>query len=154
MLGDSLALIQTPGKTQGNQTLIANTDNGISAFSHNGISADNYSPKHSTIYGLADYSDETRMSVIPNGEKPELSLDQYISMQLEKTIAESHPADSRFQNIIPVAELSARWQPFALSATLTFGELRLGEMINSATPHHLKNGRYDDQLVMGSNLAD
>jgi hypothetical protein len=148
MLGDSLALIQTPGKTQGNQTLIANTDNGISAFSHNGISADNYSPQYSTIYGLAEYSAETRMSVIPNGEKPELSLDQYISMQLEKAIADSHPADSRFQNIIPVAELSARWQPFALSATLTFSELKIGEVITYNLEKSIKRSQHTKQQAL------
>ena len=67
------------------------------------------------------------MAVIPNGDAPELSLDQYISMMLEKTIADKHPSDSRFLNVIPVAELSARWQPFALSPTLSFGELKMGE---------------------------
>ena len=127
MLGDSLALIQTPGKTQGSQSLIANTDQGISVFSHNGIAVDNYCPQHSTIYGLADYSMDTHMAVIPNGNAPELSLDQYISMMLEKTIADKHPNDPRFYNIIPVAELSARWQPFALSPTLSFGEVKTGE---------------------------
>lgn len=127
MLGDSLALIQTPGKTQGNQSLVANTDKGISVFSHNGIATDNYCPQYSTIYGIADYSRNTRMAVIPNGDAPELSLDQYISMLLEKTIADKHPSDSRFHNVIPVAELSARWQPFALSPTLSFGELTIGE---------------------------
>ena len=132
MLGDSLALIQTPGKTQGNQTLIAHTDNGISAFSHNGISTDNYSPQYSTIYGIADYSATTNMSVIPNTDAPELSIDQYISMQLEKTIADAHPIDSRFNNVISVAELRARWHPFALSSTLTFGEFKIGEP--SSTP--------------------
>jgi hypothetical protein len=127
MLGDSLALIQTPGKTQGNQSLIANTDHGISVFSHNGIAVDNYSPQYSTIYGLADYSIDSHMAVIPNGKAPELSLDQYISMMLEKTIADKHPNDQRFYNVIPVAELSARWQPFALSPTLSFGEIKMGE---------------------------
>lgn len=127
MLGDSVALIQTPGQTQGNQSLIANTDNGLSVFSHNGIAVDNYSPEHSTIYGIADHHANTHMTVIPNGKDPELSIEQYISMQLEKTIADKHPLDRRFNNVIPMAELSARWQPFALSPTLSFGELKFGE---------------------------
>lgn len=145
MLGDSLALIQTPGKTQGNQTLIANTDHGISAFTHNGIAVDNYSPQYSTIYGIAEHSSDTRMSVIPNGEKPELSIDQYISMQLEKTIADSHPIDSRFKNIIPVAELSARWQPFALSATFTFGELKIGDAVANDPDKAMEKSQYTKQ---------
>lgn len=131
MLGDSLALIQTPGKTQGSQSLVANTDNGISVFSHNGIATDNYCPQNSTIYGIADFCKDSHVAVIPNGDTPELSLDQYISMVLEKTIADIHPNDSRFYNVIPVAELSARWQPFALSPTLSFGELKMGEYSNA-----------------------
>jgi hypothetical protein len=149
MLGDSLALIQTPGKTQGNQSLVANTDHGISVFSHNGIAVDNYSPQHSTIYGLADFSLETNMAVIPNGKAPELSLDQYISMLLEKTIADKSPLDKRFNNVIPIAELSARWQPFALSPTLSFGEVKFGDS-NLTT----KNTQPDDQYAMHYNLAD
>lgn len=149
MLGDSLALIQTPGKTQGSQSLVANTDRGISVFSHNGIAADNYCPQHSTIYGLADYSVNTRMAVIPNGQSPELSLDQYISMMLEKTIADKHPSDQRFYNVIPVAELSARWQPFALSPTLSFGEVRMGE---SNLTNTTKNTQPYDQYELQSTV--
>ena len=49
MLGDSLALIQTPGHTQGSQSLVINSDKGIMVCSQNGISVDNYTPEHSTI---------------------------------------------------------------------------------------------------------
>jgi hypothetical protein len=150
MLGDSVALVQTPGKTQGNQSLVVNTDHGISVFSHNGIAVDNYSPEYSTIYGLADYSAETNMAVIPNGRAPELSLDQYISMILEKTIADRNHGDIRFNNVIPVAELSARWQPFALSPTLSFGEMRQGEPSLITT----KSTQPYDQYVKENSLAD
>jgi len=136
MLGDSLALIHTPGHTQGSQSLVVNTDSGIMVCSQNGISVDNYSPEHSTIYGLADHVLENNMTVIPNGEHPELRLDQYISMVLEKTIADPHPSDSRFPYIMPSSELSARWQPFALSPTLSLGEMKIGELF-SQTTHQL-----------------
>ncbi len=128
MLGDSLALIQTPGFTQGSQSLVINTKNGILVCSQNGISVDNYSPQHSTIYGLADFAQQHNMAVIPNGLQPELRLDQYISMALEKTVADKHPQDSRFSYIMPSSELSARWQPFALAPTLSFGEIKFGEL--------------------------
>jgi hypothetical protein len=127
MLGDSIALIQTPGQTQGSQSLVVNTDTGILVCSQNGISVDNYSPEHSTIYGVANYVRQNQMDVIPNGKDPELRIDQYISMVLEKTIADKHPKDKRFFNIMPSSELSARWQPFALSPTITFGEIKFGE---------------------------
>jgi hypothetical protein len=150
MLGDSLALIQTPGKTQGSQSLVANTDRGISVFSHNGIAVDNYSPQYSTIYGLADYSKDTHMAVIPNGHAPELSLDQYISMILEKTIADKHTTDKRFHNVIPMAELSARWQPFALSPTLSFGEVKIGEPnLTSTAKNTLHDDQYEPQSTVG-----
>jgi hypothetical protein len=127
MLGDSIALIQTPGQTQGSQSLVVNTDTGILVCSQNGISVDNYSPEHSTIHGLANYARQNQMNVIPNGQDPELRIDQYISMVLEKTIADKHPKDKRFFNIMPSSELSARWQPFTLSPTITFGEIKFGE---------------------------
>lgn len=130
MLGDSIALIHTPGNTQGNQSLIVNTDTGILVCSQNGVSVDNYSPEHSTIYGIANYVEKNQMTVIPNGEHPELRLDQYISMILEKTIADKHPKDERFYNIMPSSELSAQWQPFALAPTITFGEVKFGEAHN------------------------
>lgn len=142
MLGDSLALIQTPGHTQGSQSLVINSDQGIMVCSQNGISVDNYSPQHSTIYGIADYVDENNMAVIPNGEQPELRLDQYISMVLEKTIADPHPLDKRFSYIMPSSELSARWQPFALAPTISFGEIQFGELIQDIqqkTPYRQEN---------------
>jgi hypothetical protein len=128
MLGDSIALIQTPGHTQGSHSLVVNTDTGVLVCSQNGIAVDNYSPEHSTIYGIADFAEQNQMAVIPNGEQPELRIDQYISMILEKTIADKHPEDDRFYNIMPSSELSARWQPFALSPTLSFGEVTFGEI--------------------------
>jgi hypothetical protein len=130
ILGDSIALIQTPGQTQGSQSLVVNTETGILVCSQNGISVDNYSPEHSTIYGIADHANKHQLAVIPNGEQPELRLDQYISMILEKTIADKHPEDDRFYNIMPSSELSARWQPFALAPTLAFGEVKFGEPHN------------------------
>ncbi|MEH6447117.1 MAG: hypothetical protein V7765_00505 [Oleispira sp.] len=133
MLGDSIALIQTPGHTQGSHSLVVNTDTGILVCSQNGIAVDNYSPEYSTIYGIADFADQNRMAVIPNGEQPELRIDQYISMILEKTIADKHPEDDRFYNIMPSSELSARWQPFALAPTLSFGEVKFGEI------HHVSD---------------
>jgi hypothetical protein len=144
MLGDSLALIQTPGHTQGSQSLVINSDKGIMVCSQNGISVDNYTPEHSTIYGIADYVNENNMAVIPNGEQPELRLDQYISMVLEKTIADPHPLDKRFSYIMPSSELSARWQPFALAPTISFGEIQFGELINDInqrSSYHQENLR-------------
>lgn len=132
MLGDSLALVHTPGHTQGSQSLVVNTDSGIMVCSQNGIAVDNYSPQHSTIYGLSEHVESHSLAVIPNGEQPELRLDQYISMILEKTIADPHPDDKRFSFIMPSSELSARWQPFALSPTLSFGEVQFGELLRES----------------------
>ena len=84
------------------------------------------------------------MAVIPNGEQPELRLDQYISMVLEKTIADPHPLDKRFSYIMPSSELSARWQPFALAPTISFGEIQFGELINDInqrSSYHQENLR-------------
>jgi hypothetical protein len=142
MLGESIALIKTPGQTQGSQSLVVNTDTGILVCSQNGISVDNYSPEHSTIHGIANYVRQNQMDVIPNGKDPELRIDQYISMALEKTIADKHPTDKRFFNIMPSSELTTRWQPFSLSPTITFGEIKFGEaqtMTKNIPFEHPKN---------------
>ena len=134
MLGNSAALIHTPGLTLGCHSLMINTDAGICVISANGIAADSYSPEHSTIYGIHEFHQKTGMEVIPNGKTQEASLDQYISMMLEKTLADAHPEDPRFYNIIPSSELVSRRHPFSQAPSISFGELCLGTPDISSTP--------------------
>ncbi len=127
-LGKSLALVQTPGHTEGNHSLVAHTPDGIVVSSENGVAADSYAPQHSCIPGVRDYANATGMEVILNGNTLENSLDQYISMVVEKTIAGPAKDNPQFYNFVPSSELTAYWGFPGLKPTFSFGELQFGEV--------------------------
>lgn len=128
MLGDSVALVQTPGHTEGNHSLVAHTPDGLLVTSENGVSADSYSPLHSAIPGVRKYAQETGMEVILNGNTLEGGLDQYISMVLEKTIAGPASSNPDFCNFVPSSELTPYWGFPGLKPTFSFGELSFGKI--------------------------
>lgn len=109
MLGDGVALIHTPGHTEGNHSLVVHTDEGLWVTSENGISVDAYAPQLSTVAGVADYARTIRTEVIINGNTLENSIDQYISMVQEKTIAGPSARDPRFPNVFPSSEMTPAW---------------------------------------------
>ena len=131
-LGKSVALVRTPGHTEGNHSLVANTPDGILVSSENGVSADSYAPEHSLIPGVRDYAIATGMEVILNGNTLENSLDQYISMVVEKTIAGPNKENPDFCNFVPSSELTPYWGFPGLKPTMSFGELSFG----TAHPPH------------------
>ncbi len=109
MLGDGVALIHTPGHTEGNHSLVAHTDEGLWVTSENGVCADSYAPLASPIPGLRDYALATGIEVILNGNTLENSIDQYISMIQEKTIAGPSRRNADFPNVFPSSELTPFW---------------------------------------------
>ena len=109
MLGDGVALVHTPGHTEGNHSIIAHTDEGLWVTSENGISVDAYAPLLSTAAGVADYAKSIGTEIIINGNTLENSVDQYISMVQEKTIAGPSLRDPRFPNIFPSSEMTPFW---------------------------------------------
>ena len=50
-LGKGVALVWTPGHTDGNHWLAVNTDDGVWVTSENGVCADTWHPHHSKIPG-------------------------------------------------------------------------------------------------------
>ena len=126
-LGKSVALVRTPGHTEGNHSLVAHTDDGLLVTSENGVSADSYSPLHSEIPGVREYAKATGMEVILNGNTLEDSLDQYISMVMEKTIAGPNKENANFFNFVPSSELTAYWGFPGLKPSFSFGELKFGK---------------------------
>lgn len=109
MLGEGVALIHTPGHTEGNHSLVVHTDEGLWVTSENGISADAYAPLQSTIAGVAKYARTIGTEVIINGNTLENSIDQYISMVQEKTIAGPSMRDPRFPNVFTSSEMTPAW---------------------------------------------
>lgn len=128
MLGDGVALVQTPGHTEGNHSLVAHTDDGLLVTSENGICAECYAPEHSTLKGVKAFAERTGMEVVLNGNTLEGALDQYISMVLEKTIAGPSPQNPDFPNVAPSSELTAYWGFPGLKPRFSVGERQYGQL--------------------------
>ncbi|MGW4241376.1 hypothetical protein [Nocardia sp. NPDC004722] len=110
-LGPGIALLWTPGHTDGNHSLVINTPDGVWVSSENGISLDNWQPDQSKIPGLRRYHRAYGREVCPNANTLEDSLDQYDSMVKEKTMADPCRHDPRWLQILPSTEL-ADWKRF------------------------------------------
>ena len=110
-LGPGIALLWTPGHTDGNHSLVINTPDGVWVSSENGISLDNWQPELSKIPGVRRYHEQFGREICPNANTLEDALDQYDSMIKEKTMADRCPADPRWLQILPSTEL-APWKRF------------------------------------------
>lgn len=110
-LGPGIALLWTPGHTDGNHSLVLNTPDGVWVSSENGISLDNWQPELSKIPGVKRYATSYGREVCPNANTLEDSLDQYDSMVKEKTLADPCKDDPRWLQILPSTEL-ADWKRF------------------------------------------
>jgi hypothetical protein len=128
-IGDGgLAIIRTPGHTEGNQTLVIHTATGLWTISENGVAVESYVPEHSEIPGLRTYSRYWDTEVILNANTREQSLEQYTSMIVEKTLADPTPDRPEFPQFLPSSELvKSRLAP-GLAPTFSHGPLRHGAL--------------------------
>ena len=127
-LGEGLALVHTPGHTEGNHSLVARVPDGIRVTSENGVGADAYAPMNSNVNAIRRYAKNTGMEVILNGNTLEGSNDQYISMVVEKTIA-GPSSNQDFPNCAPSSEATPYWlipghKASHLMGATTFGTLQ------------------------------
>ncbi len=129
ILGEGVALVRTPGHTEGNHSLVAHTPEGLLVSSENGVSADSYSPLNSRIPGVRSYAKKTGMEVILNGNTLEGGLDQYISMVQEKTIAGPSSRNPDYFNVVPSSELTSYWAFPFVKPTFSFGPLEFGRPV-------------------------
>lgn len=128
MLGESLALVRTPGHTEGNHTFVTRTDLGVLATSENGVGPDAYAPHASRVPGLAKYAKRTGAEVVLNGNTLESSVNQYVSMVLEKAIAGPSPTNPDFPNVACSSEFDAYWAFPGLTPTFKVGDLSFGSL--------------------------
>jgi hypothetical protein len=125
-LGDSVALVHTPGHTHGNHSIAVRTPEGVMVTSENGVGVDAYAPLASRVPGLAKYAKRTGMEVILNGNTLEGGLDQYISMVQEKEIAGPSQRHPDFPNMVMSSEFTGYWLFPRVKPTFCFGELEFG----------------------------
>lgn len=130
-LGPGLALIHTPGHTEGNHSMAARVPDGIRVTSENGVGVDAYEPKNSRIDAVRQYALRTGVEVILNGNTLEGSNDQYISMVLEKTLA-GRSANPAYPNCATSSERTPFWAFPGDVASHLFGEAHFGRVQKQA----------------------
>jgi hypothetical protein len=128
-LGEGVALMWTPGHTDGNQTLVLNTPDGVWVSSENGVAIDNWQPELSKIPGIRRYAEFYNREVVLNSNTLEDSIDQYDSMVKERTVADASRRDPRFLNIFPSSEMGRLKRHWPVVPTFPQGELRYGEIV-------------------------
>ena len=126
LLGDGVAVVRTPGHTEGNMSFAVRTPEGVMVTSENGVGPDSYAPLRSRIPGLARYARESGMEVVLNGNTLEVGLDQYISMIQEKELAGPSQRRPEFPNVVASSELTSYWAFPGITPTFRFGDLSFG----------------------------
>ena len=133
-LGEGVALVRTPGHTDGNQTLVLRTaESGVWVSSENGVALDNWYPAHSRIPGLRSYAAAMGREVVLNANTLEDSIDQYDSMVLEKALADPI-AGTPFGQILPSSELANLKRQWPLVPTQLVGGLEVGSVSPARVP--------------------
>jgi hypothetical protein len=124
VLGEGVAVIRTPGHTDGNQSLVLRTESGVWVSSENGVALDNWHPELSSIPGLRAYAREMGREVVLNSNTLEDSIDQYDSMVLEKALADP-VAGTPWRQILPSSELAPFLRQWPVVPTRLAGGLNV-----------------------------
>jgi hypothetical protein len=127
-LGKGVALIWTPGHTDGNHSLVINTPEGVWVSSENGVAADSWHPLHSKIPGVRRTAEFFKREVILNSNTLEDSIDQYDSMLKEKALADPNRRDPRFLNVFPSSEMASWRRQWPVVPTFVYGGINYGTL--------------------------
>ena len=130
-LGQGVALVHTPGHTEGNHSLVARVPDGIRVTSENGVGADAYAPMNSKVNAIRRYAKDTGVEVILNGNTLEGSNEQYISMVIEKTIA-GPSKNPDFPNCASSSEATPYWLIPGHKVSHLIGEAKFGSLQNKS----------------------
>jgi len=132
-LGKGVALVWTPGHTDGNHSLCINTDDGVWVSSENGVAADSWHPHLSKIPGVRKTAEFYGREVILNSNTLEDSIDQYDSMIKEKSLADPNPRDPRFVNVFPSSEMAEWKRQWPVVPTFFYGGIEYGTIERPAS---------------------
>jgi len=106
LLGSGVALMWTPGHSQGNHSLVVHTDSGIWVSSENVIAAECLVPEESRIPGLKKYAKHTEFEVVLNGNTLEDTSRQYNSVVQEKMMTDPSEKNPKIPQFFPSSELT------------------------------------------------
>ncbi|QKY68742.1 hypothetical protein [Lentibacillus sp. CBA3610] len=132
LLGPGVALMYTPGHTQGNHSLVVNTDTGIWVSSENAIAAECLVPEESGIPGLKHYAKHTKFDIVINGNTLENTSRQYNSLVQEKLMADPNRKNPKIPQFFPSSELtpsifSIGTKPSFMHKKVAFGTIKRPE---------------------------
>jgi hypothetical protein len=127
-LGTGVALMATPGHTDGNQSLVLNTPDGIWVSSENGVCADNWHPYLSRIPGVRSHAEFMGAEVVLNSNTLEDSIEQYDSMVKERAVADPHPEDPRWLCVLPSSEMTSWRRQWPVVPTFEYGGIDYGRL--------------------------
>jgi hypothetical protein len=125
-LGKGVAIVSTPGHTDGNHSLVLNTEDGVWVTSENGVCADSWHPHQSKIPGIRKYAEFWNREVVMNSNTLEDSIDQYDSMIKEKALADPNPRDSRWLNVFPSSEMAGFRRQWPVRPSFEYGGINCG----------------------------
>ena len=125
-LGKGVALVWTPGHTDGNHSLCINTEDGVWVSSENGVAADSWHPHLSKIPGVRKTAEFFGREVILNSNTLEDSIDQYDSMLKEKALADPNKRDPRWLNVFPSSEMASWKRQWPAVPTFVYGGINCG----------------------------
>jgi hypothetical protein len=132
-LGKGVALVWTPGHTDGNHSLCVNTEEGVWVSSENGVAADNWHPHLSKIPGVRKFAEFFNREVVLNSNTLEDSIDQYDSMLKEKALADANANDPRFKNVFPSSEMTGWRRQWPVVPTFSYGGINSGIVASGAS---------------------
>jgi hypothetical protein len=127
-LGVGVALLWTPGHTDGNQSLCLNTPEGVWVSSENGVAADSWHPHLSKIPGVRKWAEFFGREVVMNANTLEDSVDQYDSMLKEKAVADVNRRDPRWLNVFPSSEIHPLRRSWPVVPTFVYGGINYGRI--------------------------
>lgn len=127
-LGVGVALMWTPGHTDGNQSLCLSTPEGVWVSSENGVAADSWQPHLSQIPGVRKWAEFFGREVVMNANTLEDSVDQYDSMIKEKALADASRRDPRWLNVFPSSELAPHKRQWPVVPTFLHGGINYGRV--------------------------
>jgi hypothetical protein len=133
-LGDGCLLLRTPGHTSGNQTIFVHSDQGVFGCSENGTAADNWSPAASRIAGLRSFASHQMLDVVLNANTPEMGVEQYTSMILERSLVDRVAEAPAFVQMFPSSEVTPSVLTLGLKPTWSFGERTSGTVQSQRRP--------------------
>jgi hypothetical protein len=126
-LGPGLAFMHTPGHTFGNHSLVARVPDGIRVTSENGVGSDSYAPLNSKRNAIRKFAIATGAEVVLNSNTLESSVDQYISMVQEATVA-GPATNPEFFNVATSSEATANLLFPGSGSTHIFGPASFGAL--------------------------